>query len=474
EFNEIYDLTAMRVMVDSVKDCYGAIGVVHSLWKPIPGRFKDWIAMPKFNRYQALHTTVIGPEGRPLEIQIRTHSMHQIAEYGVAAHVSYKEGKAGPDAADEKMGWLRQLLEAGEDQDASEFLEAIKVDLFQDEVFVFTPKGEVKSLPAGSTPLDFAYSIHTEVGHRCVGAKVNGKMVPLTYALANGDICEVLTAKNERGPSRDWLNLVSTSRARNKIRHWFQAEQREDAERRGRETLNGILRKRGLPSQKVLGSPLLAEVIEEMGFRRAEDFYIALGGAKISAKVVANKLMHRLKHGEAVDPGAVEREALSDKGRVRPVKDRAASEYGITVKGVTDVEVRLAKCCRPVPGDDIVGYISLGRGITIHRHDCPNVKALSRNGDRFTEVAWEGDNAEAYRVEFEIQAYDRPRLLEELSRTFAEVGANIIEARCTTDPPMVMNRFVIEMVETSQIKQCVTRLRQVEGVFDAFRVTPTA
>ena len=279
EFNEIFDLTAMRVLVGSVKDCYGAIGIIHSLWKPLPGRFKDFIAMPKANMYQALHTTVIGPEGRPLEIQIRTPEMHDLAEYGIAAHVIYKEqGDGGAEVVGkEKMTWLRQLLENEREADPKQFLEALKVDLFEDEVFVFTPKGEVKNLSAGSTPLDFAYSIHTDVGHRCVGAKVNGKIVPLHYQLRSGDIVEVMTAKQGRGPSRDWLKLVRTSRARNKIRAWFQNEGREDAERRGREQLAEALKKRGLPHSKVAGSPLLVDVIREMGFRKADDFYIALG-----------------------------------------------------------------------------------------------------------------------------------------------------------------------------------------------------
>ena len=269
EFNEIFDLTAMRVIVGSVKDCYGAIGVIHSLWKPLPGRFKDFVAMPKANMYQALHTTVIGPEGKPLEIQIRTEEMHKLAEYGIAAHVAYKEGGGG-DPQREKMTWLRQLVEAEGEQDPAEFLESLKVDLFEDEVFVFTPKGEVKNLSAGSTPLDFAYAVHTDVGHRCVGAKVNGNIVPLHYQLRSGDIVEVLTAKQKRGPSRDWLKLVRTSRARNKIRAWFKEERREDAERDGRESLEEALRKRGLPMQKVAGSPLLADVIREMGFRKGD------------------------------------------------------------------------------------------------------------------------------------------------------------------------------------------------------------
>jgi GTP diphosphokinase / guanosine-3',5'-bis(diphosphate) 3'-diphosphatase len=469
EFNEIFDLTAMRVIVGSVKDCYGAIGVIHSLWKPLPGRFKDFVAMPKANMYQALHTTVIGPEGKPLEIQIRTEEMHKLAEYGIAAHVAYKEGGAG-DPRREKMTWLRQLVEAEGEQDPAEFLESLKVDLFEDEVFVFTPKGEVKSLSAGSTPLDFAYAVHTDVGHSCVGAKVNGSIVPLHYQLRSGDIVEVLTAKQKRGPSLDWLKLVRTSRARNKIRAWFKEERREDAERDGREGLEEALRKRGIPMQKVAGSPLLADVIREMGHRKATDFYIALGQGKISTKTVANKLMQRLKAGEAVEE-EVHAPGRGRDERARRTKD--ASNYGISVKGVDSVAVRLAKCCRPVPGDAIAGYVSLGRGITIHRADCKNVKALKKAPERFVAVSWEGENESSYRVELQIDAYDRTRLLEDLARTFSEAGINIISATCTTNHPMVRNRFVVEVGDTEQLKHCISRLRNVESVFDAYRLTPS-
>jgi GTP diphosphokinase / guanosine-3',5'-bis(diphosphate) 3'-diphosphatase len=469
EFNEIFDLTAMRVIVGSVKDCYGAIGVIHSLWKPLPGRFKDFVAMPKANMYQALHTTVIGPEGKPLEIQIRTEEMHKLAEYGIAAHVAYKEGGRG-DPQREKMTWLRQLVEAEGEQDPTEFLESLKVDLFEDEVFVFTPKGEVKNLSAGSTPLDFAYAVHTDVGHSCVGAKVNGAIVPLHYQLRSGDIVEVLTAKQKRAPSLDWLKLVRTSRARNKIRAWFKEERREDAERDGREGLEEALKKRGVPMQKIAGSALLADVIREMGFRKASEFYIALGQGKVSTKTAVNKILQRLKAGEAVEDEVLPATEHSD--RARRTKD--ASNYGIVVKGVEDVAVRLAKCCRPVPGDEIAGYVSLGRGITIHRADCKNVKALKRAPERFVDVGWEGDNVASYRVEIQIDAYDRTRLLEDLSRTFSEGGINIIGASCTTNHPMVKNKFVIEVGDTEQLKHCISRLRNVESVFDAYRITPTA
>ena len=479
EFNEIYDLTAMRVIVESVKDCYGAVGVIHSLWKPLPGRFKDMVAMPKFNMYQALHTTVIGPEGRPLEIQIRTGEMHETAEYGVAAHWSYKEGERSKNGVLEptetKLKWLKGLLDWQQDvEDPNEFTDSLRSELVEDEVFVFTPKGEVKSLAAGATPLDFAYEVHTDVGHRCVGAKVNGKIVPLHYELQSGDIVEVLTSKRERGPSRDWLAVVKTTRARNKIRAWFKAESREDSEHTGRQLLQEHLHKAGLPAQKLTGSPLLADVIREMGFKKADDFYIALGGAKISPKVVVNKVMQRLKQGESgvEEPSAAD--TLLDQRRTahrRP--ESCSSKYGIQVEGVADVPLRLAKCCRPVSGDPILGYVSLGRGITIHRDDCPNVAALRKDPERFVPVAWDGENETSFKVELQVDAWDRHRLLEDLSRTFAEAGINIVEARCIVSHPMVKNRFVVEVGDTQALKGAINRLRSIDAVFDAYRVTPT-
>jgi GTP pyrophosphokinase len=480
EFNEIYDLTAMRVIVESVKDCYGAVGVIHSLWKPLPGRFKDFIAMPKFNMYQSLHTTVIGPEGRPLEIQIRTLEMHEMAEFGVAAHWLYKDrptdgesngGWSDPNG-DAKLKWLRSMLDWQKElSDPREFMETLRTDLFEDEVYVFTPKGEVKSLAAGATPLDFAYEVHTEIGHRCVGARVNGKIVPLHYELRSGDIVEILTAKRERGPSRDWLATVKTTRARNKIKQWFKAESRQDTEHSGRDLLQEHLRKQGLPAEKITGSALLADVIREVGYRKADDFYIALGAAKVSPKVVVNKVMQRLKQGEAAD-GQDSAADLLRVGRPRRRPTKSSEQYGIKVEGVEDVMLRLAKCCRPVPGDDIVGYISLGRGITIHREDCPNARLLGKDRDRFTAVAWEGDQSTSFVVEIQVDAWDRHRLLEDLARVFSESGANILEARCLSMGPMVKNRFVVEIADTHTLKGAISKMRNMESVFDAYRVTP--
>jgi GTP pyrophosphokinase len=475
EFNEIYDLTAMRVIVDSVKDCYGAVGVIHSLWKPLPGRFKDFVAMPKFNMYQSLHTTVIGPEGRPLEIQIRTREMHDMAEFGIAAHWIYKQDPTSNEG-DGKLKWLRRLLDWQQEMsDPKEFMDTLKVDLFEDEVFVFTPKGEVKSLQAGATPLDFAYEVHTDVGHRCVGAKVNGKIVPLSYELRSGDIVEVLTSKRERGPSRDWLALVKTTRARNKIKQWFKSESRKDTEHAGRELLQEHLKKQGLPAQRIVGSPLLADIIREMGFRKGDEFYIALGGAKISPRTVVNKVMQRLKQGEAAEGTPT---AADDLLKTNPQRERrpttSSTKFGISVDGIGDVMLRLAKCCRPVPGDPIVGYVSLGRGITIHREDCPNVAVLRKDPDRFTPVSWDGEAATSFKVEIHIDGWDRHRLLEDLARTFSEAGINIVDARCTSNPPMIRNRFVIEVADTKTLDATITKLRNIEAVFDAYRVTPGA
>src|SRR4051812_8959934 len=355
EFNEIYDLTAMRVIVErdaeeGTRDCYGALGLIHSLWKPMPGRFKGYVAMPKFNGYRSLHTTVIGPEGRPLEIQVRTREMHETAELGVAAHwFSYKHRGSKP--ADEWLDWVRQLMDAHEDEaDAREFVKSFRSDLFDEEVFVFTPKGEVKTLPAGATPIDFAYAVHTDVGHRTVGAKVNGRIVPLHYKLQSGDRVEVLTSKSGRGPSRDWLSLAASSRAKNKIRQFFSREQKEDLEQKGREALEHALKGQNLPYRKLHGSAVLAGVIRESGFKKAEDFYIALGGGKLTAGSIVNKVLQKLKVDEVA-----EEEPVLPKKRPKARDALASNTYGINVVGVEDVLVRLAKCCTPVPGDGIVG-----------------------------------------------------------------------------------------------------------------------
>ena len=466
EFNEIYDLTAMRVLVESVKDCYGAVGIVHSLWQPMPGRFKDYVAMPKVNRYQSIHTTVIGPAGKPLEIQIRTHDMHRTAEFGVAAHWLYKQ-----DSDTSRLDWLNGMLDwQQETSDPNEFLDALRTDLdWGDEVYVFTPKGDVKSLQTGSTPVDFAYAVHTDVGHQCVGAKVNGNIVPLTYALKSGDFVEILTSKSRRSPSRDWLHLVKSTRAQSKIRQFLRRERREDAEHRGRDELQTRMKKAGLPSQRIVGSPLLAEIIKELGFEKATEFYVSLGMGKTSTEVVVNKLLHRLKTGEGVHN---EIEQSPSPGE-RPRTATASAELGIEVDGLVDVLVRLAKCCKPVSGDDIVGYISLGRGITVHREECPNAQQLSaKNPERFTNVAWSGASQRAFRVDLAVDAWDRARLLEDLSRTLSEHGANVVTAQIHCDDGMVHDRFTLDIGDPDALKLLLADLRQVDSVFDAYRLSP--
>src|SRR5919202_2105378 len=474
EFNEIYDLTAMRVIVErggdeGMRDCYGALGLIHSLWKPMPGRFKDYIAMPKLNGYRALHTTVIGPQGVPLEIQVRTREMHEVAETGIAAgvgHSVYKGGKTKDDAAWET--WVSQLMEAQrEESDAREFMKNMRADLFDDEVYVFTPKGELKTLPSGATPIDFAYAVHTDVGHRTVGAKVNGRIVPLHYQLQNNDFVEILTSKSGRGPSRDWLSVAKSSRARNKIRQWFSRETREDTEQKGREALEQALKAQKLPYRKVAGSAVMAQVIREMNFKKAEDFYLALGGGKITAKQVVDKVLQRLKTEQVAEEEAVPLKAPRQKHAV------GSENYGINVHGVDDVLVRLAKCCTPVPGDEIVGYISMGKGITIHREDCPNVRTLARNPERFTAVSWDGGATKSFRVQIAVDSWDRPRLLEDVARTFAEHGANIVSYGGVVEDQLAKNWYVVEVGDVNALRSLLNALRNVDAVFDAYRVTPS-
>jgi len=472
EFNEIYDLTAMRVIVErdgdeGTRDCYGALGLIHSLWKPMPGRFKDYVAMPKLNGYRALHTTVIGPEGRPLEIQVRTREMHETAELGVAAHWRFdKRGKKVAD--DEWLAWVKQLMDWQEDEaDPREFLRTFRTDLFADEVYVFTPKGEVKVLPAGSTPIDFAYAVHTDVGHRTVGAKINARIVPLHYRLKSGDFVEILTTKAGRGPSRDWLSLAASSRARNKIRQWFSRETREETEQKGREALETALKKQNLPYKKLQGSSVLAQVIRETGFKKAEDFYLALGSGKLQAGQIVNKVIQRLKTEQAVEEETVPLKAPKARHAV------SSENFGINVRGVDDVLVRLAKCCTPVPGDEIVGYISLGKGITIHREDCSNVKSLRKNPERFTKVSWDGGASQSFRVQIAVDSWDRPRLLEDVARTFAEHGANIVEYGGHVEDQLAKNWYVAQVGDVKALRSLLTALRNVDAVFDAYRVTPS-
>jgi len=466
EFNEIFDLTALRVLVDNAKDCYGAIGIIHSLWKPIPGRFKDYIAMPKFNLYQSLHTTVIGPGGKPLEIQVRTFEQHQIAEFGVAAHWLYKEKG---DRTGDKLAWLRQMMEwQSETGDPREFMDTLRIDLFEDEVFVFTPKGDVKSLAAGSTPIDFAYAVHTDVGNHCVGAKVNSRIVPLHHRLRSGDIVEIITSKSNRGPSRDWLGIVVTPRAAQKIRQFFRREEREDTEHSGRDLLQETLRREGLPAQKILTAKVFSQIVKDVGYQRAEDLYVALGSGRLPVKSVVNKVMQRAGTMKEAIPAAAE---LPTEPPVVSQTSAASREFGIAVEGMGDIVVRMAKCCKPIPGDEIVGYISLGKGITIHRADCKNARALMRNSERFTKVSWEGLGGMAFRVEVQVEALDRNHLLEDLARTLSDSGANIIHGSVQTLPDgVVRDRFTLEVGDVRQLENILANIRAINTVYDAYRV----
>ncbi|HEV3480522.1 MAG TPA: bifunctional (p)ppGpp synthetase/guanosine-3',5'-bis(diphosphate) 3'-pyrophosphohydrolase [Gaiellaceae bacterium] len=470
EFNEIYDLTAMRVIVErsgdeGTRDCYGALGLIHSLWKPMPGRFKDYIAMPKLNGYRALHTTVIGPQGRPLEIQVRTAEMHEMAELGVAAHWLYKRRGKGRKHDEQWVARVRQLMEWQDEADPGEYKRQMLGDLFIDEVYVFTPKGEVKTLPAGATPIDFAYAVHTDVGHRTVGARVNGRIVPLHYQLQSGDFVEVMTSKSAgRGPSRDWLTLAKSSRARNKIRQWFSRETREDSEQKGREALEQALKAQKLPYRKIAGSAVLAQVIREAGFKKAEDFYLALGSGKLQPTQIVEKVLQRLKTTEVAEEEVIP---------IKPKTTTPSSAVGVTVEGIDDVLVRIAKCCTPVPSDEIVGYISLGKGITIHREDCPNVKSLRKNPERFTPVSWDGGTTQSFRVQIAVDAWDRPRLLEDVARTFAEHGANIVSYGGTVEDQLAKNWYTAEIGDVKSLRALLTSLRNVDAVFDAYRVTPS-
>ena len=470
EFNEIFDLTALRVLVETVKDCYGAVGVIHAVWKPIPGRFKDYIAMPKFNLYQSLHTTVIGPGGKPLEIQIRTFDMHQTAEFGVAAHWLYKAKGDGDRPAD-KLAWLRQMMEWQSETagDPREFMDTLRIDLFEDEVFVFTPKGEVKSLAAGSTPIDFAYSVHTDVGAHCVGAKINGRIVPLHTRLSSGDIIEIITSRSSRGPSRDWLGIATTPRARQKIRQHFRREQREDSEHSGRDLLQETLRRQGLPAQKLLSSDVFSRIVKDLGYQKADDLYVALGSGRIPVRAVVNKVLQRSGGEQAAVP---EVEMLPTEPKAGALASASSSEFGIAVEGMSDIVVRMAKCCKPIPGDEIVGYISLGKGVTIHRAECKNARVLlAKNRERFTTVTWEGLGVQAFRVELQVEALDRNHLLEDIARTLSDSGVNIVGGAVQTlSDGIVRDRFVLEIGDVHQVANVIANLKAIGTVYDAYRV----
>lgn len=480
-FSEIYDLSAVRIIVDSISECYAALGAVHNMWKPLPGRFKDYIAMPKNNMYQSLHTTVIGPAGRPLEIQIRTVEMHHFNEYGIAAHWRYKEGDASTRDArkfDQKMQWLREMLEwQQETDDPREFMESLKVDLFDSEVFVFTPKGEVMSLKARSTPLDFAYAIHTEVGNRCVGAKVNNVIVPLAYELQNGDRVEILTQKNA-SPSRDWLNIVQTPSARSKIRSYFSKVTRGDDLVQGREMLAKEVRKDGFGISNTKSAQALKKIAAELSYADADEMLVAIGAGKMSAKQIANKFVRMLSKDEQEPAEAPKQPTLEQLG-LTPGGTRAANRRrkkssnsnGIEVVGVDDVYVRLSQCCNPVPGDSIIGFITRGRGVSVHRTDCPNAADLKRDSDRLIEVKWAEDISASFQVEIFVEAVDRLRLLQDVTVFLADQGVNILSCQTTTNrDDLVEMRFLFEVSDVERIDKILREILTVEGVFGARRV----
>ncbi len=471
DFGDIYDLVGIRVLVDDVRDCYAALGTIHALWQPLPGRFKDYIAMPKFNMYQSLHTTVIGPEGKTVEMQIRTTEMHKRAEYGLAAHWKYKEGPAdsAPVKGDE-MAWLRQLLDwQREASDPEDFLDALRYDLHSTEVFVFTPKGDVIALPAESTPVDFAYAVHTEVGHRCIGARVNGRLVPLESQLDNGDVIEIFTSKAETAhPSQDWLQFVKSPRARNKIRQWFAKGRREDAVEAGKEALTRAMRKAGLPLQRLLGGDGLLAIVKELRLTDITALYAAVGTGEVSAQTVVHKVVQSLGGSE----GAAEDLAETAVPTPRRSRPRPAGDPGIVVKDVSDGWVKLSKCCTPVPGDDVVGFVTRGRGVSVHRRDCVNADQLLAEPDRVVAVEWAPTAGSLFLVNIQVEALDRTRLLSDVTRMLSDAHVNILSATVTTTRDRVaVSRFAFEMAAPKPLGHLLTQVRAVEGVYDAYRVT---
>lgn len=470
EFKDIYDLVGIRVLVNDVRDCYAVLGSIHARWNPVPGRFKDYIAMPKFNLYQSLHTTVIGPTGKAVEIQIRTHDMHRRAEYGIAAHWKYKMNSSARSDDSPDMLWLKQLHEwQQETSDVSEFLDALRFDLRTPEVFVFTPKGSVIALPSGSTPVDFAYAVHTEVGNRCVGAKVNGKLVSLEAPLANGDVVEVVTNKGENAaPSRDWLSFVKSPRARSKIKAWFTKERREEAIDAGKESIARQMRKAGLPLQKILGGHALLQLAHDLNYPDIDALYAAVGDGHISANHVIERLEVSLGLEETHDSPLLDN--ITSAGAPRSVR-RSAS--GIDVEGVDDVLVKLARCCTPVPGDAITGFITRGNGVSIHRTDCVNVADLKfHQGDRIVKVNWDPNAKSVFLVNIQIEALDRARLLSDITRTLSDQQVNILHAAVnTTKDQVAFSRFTFEMADASHLDVVLAAVRRIEGVYDVYRVT---
>jgi GTP diphosphokinase / guanosine-3',5'-bis(diphosphate) 3'-diphosphatase len=471
EFDEIHDLIGVRVIVSSVRDCYAVLGQIHATWRPVPGRFKDYIAMPKVNLYQSLHTAVIGPEGRPLEIQIRTRAMHQTAEFGVAAHWKYKDAHRSGDGVDatDELPWIEQLLEWQQEvEEPGDYLESLKIDLYQDEVFVFTPKGEVMGLPANATPIDFAYAVHTEVGHRCIGARVNGRLVPLEHELVNGDTIEILTSKaEEAGPSRDWLQIATSTRAKSKIRAYFNRERREDAMGRGREALTRALRRKGVAYARAMTTGALTDVAHALSYKNAEALFRAIGENHVSAASVAQQVVGELTETEE------EPEAPAIEETPAPIRIGHVGGEDVQVEGDSGMMVKLSRCCTPVPGDNIIGFVTRGRGVSVHRADCPNVEDLRREPERFVPVDWSGETTAPFLVSIQIEALDRKHLLRDITAVLGDLHINITSAHVATRRDRVaVLRFAFELGDPTHLEYALRSVRGVEGVYDAYRVVP--
>jgi GTP diphosphokinase / guanosine-3',5'-bis(diphosphate) 3'-diphosphatase len=470
QFDEIFDLVGIRMVVDSVRDCYAALGALHTLFTPIPGRFKDYIAMPKFNMYQSLHTTVMGPGGRPMEIQIRTKEMHHAAEFGIAAHWLYKEQKRGK-VSEAEIAWLQRMMDwQRESADPKEFLESLKIDLYSDEIFVFTPKGDVIDLPRSATPLDFAYSIHTEVGHKTVGARINGRLVSLNYELASGDTVEIITSKGPASPSRDWLQMVKTPRARNKIRQWFARERREDALGQGRDALMQALRRQGLPVERISKSDLLDKVAAELHYPDLDGMHVAIGEGRLSTQSVTTRVIRLFEPEEEAEPQEIIEEVQR---RRRPSKPRGK---GVIVEGFDDLLVRLARCCTPVPGDRITGFLTRGRGVSVHRADCPNAAALSSSDEgRMIEVWWDNRQQGTFTAAIQIEALDRTKLLRDVTTAISDVGVNILTSSTRAGRNGIATlTFTFELADPSHLEHVIQSVRQIDSVFDAYRVVPSS
>jgi GTP pyrophosphokinase len=480
DFDDIHDLVGVRILCDEIRDCYAAVGVVHSLWQPMAGRFKDYIAQPRFGVYQSLHTTVVGPEGKPLEVQIRTRDMHRTAEYGIAAHWRYKEAKgrnatpAVHAAAEiDDMAWMRQLLDwQREAADPGEFLESLRYDLAVQEIFVFTPKGDVITLPAGSTPVDFAYAVHTEVGHRCIGSRVNGRLVALERKLENGEVVEVFTSKAPNaGPSRDWQTFVVSPRAKAKIRQWFAKERREEALEAGKDAIAREVRRGGLPLQRVMSADSMTALARELRYADVSALYTAVGEGHISARHVVQRLIAQLGGAEDAEDEIAERSTPSN----IPVRQRNNDDVGVAVPGAPGVLTKLAKCCTPVPGDAIMGFVTRGGGVSVHRTDCTNAASLREQSERIIEVSWAPSPSSVFLVAIQVEALDRHRLLSDVTRVLADEKVNILSAQVTTsDDRVAISRFTFEMGDPKHLGHVLNVVRNVEGVYDVYRVTSAA